>query len=360
MKKTIATFFLSILFVFSLSLSKTPHSNENHAINDSVKQRSQFVRIVFYNTENLYDPYDDTTKLDDEFTREGLKHWSYSKFRIKLNHLYKTLMAAGGWEPPSIIGFCEVENRYVLNKLLFETPFKKYGYRIIHHDSPDLRGVDVAMIYRPDRFCLIRSMAVAIRFPFDTLVQTREILLVEGTVFGRDTIRLLVNHWPSRLGGYTESQPRRLYVAGVVKKIVDSLFSRDASAKIVIMGDFNDEPDSEAIAGTLQAGANDQDAGKPGLVNLMFRFLESGQGSHKYQGKWAILDQFIVSDALLQKDEPVFTTLEDVHIFKGDFLMEKDDRFFGDKPLRTYSGPRYVGGFSDHMPIYLDIRQGKE
>ncbi|MCK9424024.1 MAG: hypothetical protein M0Q38_15675 [Bacteroidales bacterium] len=356
---------------------------ENHANLDSLKITSQNVRIVFWNVENLYDPYDDSTKLDDEFTSRGAMHWTFSKFRIKLNHVAKTLLSIGGWEAPVIVGMCEVENRYVMNKLIYETPLKAWKYKFIHHESPDLRGVDVALLYRPDRFKPIFSRSVSIRFPFDTLSQTREILLVQGILSGNDTLTLFVNHWPSRRGGTLESQPRRNYVASVLRCLIDSIqmntrglqpeaknnfqpsiIKHNASvpggttcklSNILIMGDFNDEPYSESLLELLGARSDSAMAGDCDLVNLMAP-KTSREGSHKFRGQWSILDQFIISKTLLLGKNGLLVNYQDAHIYKAGFLLNEDPAYFGDKPSRTYVGPRYTGGFSDHLPVYLDIR----
>ena len=153
---------------------------EKCAIYDSTPSSRQNVRIAFYNTENLYDPYDDTTTLDNEFTREGLKHWTYGKFRAKLNHLAKTMIAMMGNDTLAFIGLCEVENKYVLNKLVYDSPLKSWHYRIIHHDSPDARGVDVAALYHPKKLTIIKYRYITVTFPFDTLSKTRDILYMKG------------------------------------------------------------------------------------------------------------------------------------------------------------------------------------
>lgn len=359
-----------------LSKSHSIPGIENHANLDSLKITSQIVRVIFWNVENLYDPYDDSTKLDDEFTSRGAMHWTFSKFRTKLNHVAKTLLSIGGWEAPVIVGMCEVENRYVMNKLIYETPLKAWKYKFIHHESPDLRGVDVALMYRPDRFQPIISRSVSIRFPFDTLAQTREILMVQGILSGKDTIMLFVNHWPSRRGGTLESQPRRNYVASVLGHLIDSiqkntkttqqlsLVDRNEEAigetncqlsNILIMGDFNDEPFSESLLEVLGARSDTVMAGDCDLVNLMSPKTRR-EGSHKFRGQWSILDQFIISKTLLQGKNGLLVNYQDVHIYKTGFLLNEDPTYFGDKPNRTFIGPRYVGGFSDHLPVYLDIR----
>jgi hypothetical protein len=356
---------LLILFILSLTCTaqnmtnrQTEYSSEKYANQNNDGKKSQNVRIVFYNVENLYDPYDDTTKMDDEFTTSGAKHWSYNRFQTKLNHLSKTLLAIGGWEPPPIIGLCEVENRYVLNKLIYQTPLKKFKYRIIHHDSPDSRGIDVIMLYRPEKFTVLSSKYFEVHYPFDTGSQTREILMVKGKVFLNDTIILFVNHWPSRRGGYSESQPRRIFVAGLLRSKIDSIFRIDQYPNIIIMGDFNDEPDKESLVKVLKANPFKMNDKTADLVNLMHsEEIGWNEGTIKYQGQWSIFDQFIVSGILVSNDDITQNIFAEAHIFNGDFLKEKDDRNLGEKLKRTYAGPRYLGGFSDHLPIYLDLKK---
>ncbi|MEI7896447.1 MAG: endonuclease/exonuclease/phosphatase family protein [bacterium] len=359
--KTILIFSILIIYwmlylPFSPSLTQTDKHNENRANLDSIKIKSQIVRIIFWNVENLYDPYDDTTKLDDEFTPAGAKHWTWSKFSAKLNHVAKTLLAAGEWSPPAIVGMCEVENRYVLNKLIYETPLKPWKYRFIHHESPDMRGVDVAMLYRPELFKILASKSVSIRFPFDTLAQTREILMVQGVLFGRDTISVFINHWPSRRGGYLGSQPRRNYVASVLRRLTDSVLLANQAANILVMGDFNDEPENESLKHVLMARTDVPDSPDASLYNLMgIRNLNQKEGTLKFRDQWSTFDQFVVSGALMNGCSGIKAGPGNVKIFRPSFLLEEDNTYFGDKLNRTYSGPGYHGGFSDHLPIRLEI-----
>jgi hypothetical protein len=339
-------------FYFMINI---PHT-EKYATADSVTEKSQNVRIGFWNIENLYDPYDDTTKLDDEFTAQGIRRWRYSRFNVKLNHLAKTIIAMGGWTPPAIVGLCEVENRYVLNKLIYQTPLASLKYKFIHHESPDLRGIDVALLYRPEMFGVLNSRSVRISFPFDTLAQTREILMVSGTLFGTDTLTLFVNHWPSRRGGSLESQPRRNHVAAILHNLIDSVIARQPLANILIMGDFNDEPKDESVSKVLGAAADPTQTDSALLVNLMGP-VYGRDGTHKFQGNWAVLDQFIVTKPLLTGAGRLITGYRAVRIFKPEFILKEDSRFFGSKPSRTFNGPKYEGGFSDHLPVYLDIRR---
>jgi len=332
------------------------NSSENHTNLDSLKIKSQNVSVVFWNVENLYDPYDDTTKLDDEFTSSGAKRWTWSKFNLKLNHVAKTLMAIGGWDAPALVGLCEVENRYVLNKLIYETPLKPWRYKFIHHESPDLRGVDVALIYRPALFQLLNSLSISIRFPFDTLAQTREILMVGGVLFGHDTITLFVNHWPSRRGGYLASQPRRNWVASVLKGLADSVLRLHPGSNILIMGDFNDEPENESLKKILKANTDTTSIHPDTLYNLMgIRNKTRMEGTLKYRDQWSTFDQFVVTGALLNGASGLHAGTRNVSIFRSNYLIEEDNAYFGEKLNRTYTGPRYHGGFSDHLPIRLRI-----
>jgi hypothetical protein len=352
-----STLILSLLCTsHNMTIRQRVCFSEKYAKSFSEDRKSQNVRIVFYNVENLYDPYDDSTKMDEEFTVSGAKHWSYSRFQVKLNHLSKTLLAIGEWEPPAIVGLCEVENRYVLNKLIYQTPLKIFKYKMLHNDSPDLRGVDVALLYRPEKFFILSWKFIRVNFPFDPSAQTREILMVKGRVFELDTIILFVNHWPSRRGGYLESQPRRNFVAGLLRSEIDSIRRTDSQPNIIIMGDFNDEPDKISLTQVLGARPHTGDSRTDELINLMYSKKHRwNEGTIKYLGQWSIFDQFIVSGNLASTDGKTQYMYADAYIFKDDFLLEQDNRHLGDKLKRTYAGPRYLGGFSDHLPIYLDL-----
>ncbi len=364
-----------------------PIPSENCAEADSSQKMSQNVRILFWNVENLFDYRDDTLTADEEFTSSGAMHWSYTKLQTKLAHVAKTIVVAGEWNPPAIIGMCEVENRYVLNKLVFNSPLKSFGYRIIHRDSPDSRGIDVAMLYRPDAFVPLAIEWIRIRFPFDTTATTREILHVKGCLLSRDTLHLFVNHWPSRRGGEAASAPRRNYVASVLREKVDSIIQSAVGSRqlavsssqfpdsltpitisptphlttslphypcIVIMGDFNDEPENESLQTILKARLDAGQLMPEDLINMM-HLTASKEGSHKFREHWGLLDQFIVSGSLLDKQHPLQVDFNSVQIFRPDFLLEDDLKYLDKKPKRTFLGPRYKGGFSDHLPIILDV-----
>ncbi len=353
---------LILWFAWFHCFGQTPTKRQNTGITENYanikwqSNKGHNVRIIFYNVENLYDPYNDTTKMDDEFTSMGTRRWTYAKFLEKIFHLSRVFLSIGEWDPPAIVGMCEIENLYVLRKLIYDTPLKCVKYRIIHYDSPDIRGVDVALIYRPEKFNVLYSKSFKVIFPFDSLSHTRDILYVKGTVFKSDTVHLFINHWPSRRGGYKESTPKRNFVAMLLKSKVDSLLSGNHHSNIIIMGDFNDEPGNESLCKILKAKPDSQHFQLTDLINLMaVKTSDWNQGTIKYQGKWSIFDQFIVSGSLFREENGIHTSLEDAHIFTADFLLNDDARFLGSKPNRTYVGPRYNGGFSDHLPIYLDL-----
>lgn len=320
-------------------------------------QESSTIVIGFYNVENLFHPSDDSLKNDDAFTPTGLYHWTYSKYTRKINNIGKVLLALNGWEPPDIMGLAEVECAAVLKKLCYDSPLKGYGYRYVHHDSPDARGVDVALLYRADRITILRERAVPVVFPFDTACRNRDLLYVVARLPNGDSIHIVVNHWTSRYGGYAPTIPKRNHYARVVRALADSILAREPTANILITGDFNDYPTDESITDVLHAGNWEKDdRSQYTLFDLMFRFLKMQNiGSHKHEDFWGCLDQIIVSPALLD-DNGTHITGQQAHIFMADFMVEPDDKYGGYRVYRTYSGPRYIGGYADHLPVFVKLK----
>jgi len=293
--------------------------------------------VVFWNVENYFDIFPNKNGSDRDFTPGGTYVWTRERFYRKRNALIKTIIAmgtrdsAGRWEYPAVIGLAEVENRYVLEQLLDDTPLTSLDYGIIHKDSPDGRGIDVALLYRKERFEPSVKRFLPLRKPDSTVADTREILYVKGVLDGKDTLHFFVNHWPSRRGGAMAESMRKnaAFLTGI---IVDSLCRDNPAARIIVMGDFNDPPDSRAI--TLLCRHN--------LVNVSEGY------TYKYRGRWTCFDQFLVSSSMIPR----------IHVIgpaNFPFLMEKDEAHLGMKPKRTYSGPRYLGGISDHLPVSLKI-----
>ena len=322
------------------------------------ERANKTVRTCFYNVENLFDTEDDPKINDDEFLPTGMKGWSYFRYQQKLNNIYKTMTALGGWGgPPEIIGFCEIENKKVLEDLINKTPFQKYDYNIVHEDSPDGRGIDVGLIYNEDKFQVLYHEKIKVIFPFDTSARTRDILYVCGKVLGKDSLHVFVNHWPSRRGGQAASEPRRIHTAKLVKSKVDSILKSNVNSNILIMGDLNDEAENKSISEILNAKHEISTLKENDLYNFMFKISENWKlGSHKFQGKWGTIDQIIVSSALLKNKKGKLSVQENgAKIFSARFLLEEDKRFMGLQPFRTYAGPKYTGGFSDHLPVYIDL-----
>ncbi|MCD6091133.1 MAG: endonuclease [Bacteroidales bacterium] len=314
------------------------------------KEKPVVFRLMFYNVENYFDSFDDTLKNDNEFLPKGIRSWNYARFLKKRNNIYKTIMAVGEWEPPALIGLSEIENRFVLNQLVYETPFAKFDYRIVHEESPDLRGIDVALLFNPKIIQVLNHQTISIDFPFAPEVKTRDILYVKALVLGRDTLHIFVNHWPSRYGGELNSEPRRIYVAQQLAKYIDSLFEMNKDAAIVVMGDFNDYPFNSSIKDVLNAGKNSN-------INRLFNLMPENDfsiGTNKFQGEWGILDQIMVSPALLLEDKSIFVAGE-AQIFNADFLLQEDSKFLGRMPFRTFLGMKYHNGFSDHLPVFVDF-----
>ncbi|MBP5211103.1 MAG: endonuclease/exonuclease/phosphatase family protein [Bacteroidales bacterium] len=290
-------------------------------------------QVVFWNLENYFDAKDDPLTEDEEFTPRGTYHHTYRRYQAKRNLIAKGIIAIAhqcGGVLPALIGFAEVENRAVLEDLLQNTPLAKGDYSVVHQDSPDPRGIDVALLYDRERFSVISREFIRIED-----FSTRDILHVRGVVKeSADTMDVFVNHWPSKRSGASSSDSRRETVAAVLKEAVLKLASTE---RILIMGDFNDTSGSDVLV---------RFCSETGLKNIAASVENRDSGSLKYQGKWELIDQFIVSPALEAE-------IEECSVFRADFLLEADTSYLGVKPFRTYIGPRYNGGASDHLPILL-------
>ncbi len=334
---------------------KSQEVTENINLTDEPRDHLT-MRIMFYNVENLFDTINDPNKNDEDFLPEGNNRWSGYRYHKKLKNIYKVITAVGGWDAPEIIGFCEIENKLVLEELLLKTPLRQNNYEVIHHESPDNRGIDVGLIYRPDKFSVVSHEPLNVNFEENTDFKTRDILYVKGVVFNIDTLHIFVNHWPSRRGGEAESEPNRILASSIARKKIDEIFTVNSEANILLIGDFNDYPENRSLYEILKArevpaevNVNDE------LLNLMFEKHLNHEGTHKYQSHWGCLDQIIVSSSLLNKTHSLNVKNNKAFIFKNDFLLKEDTRWMGTKPNRTYEGFKYSGGFSDHLPVYVDL-----
>jgi len=338
--------FLFITINFNITFAQ---KNKNYELDN-------YIRLMFYNVENLFDTKNDSIKNDDEFLPNQGKFWTPRKYYTKINQIAKVITAVGEWNPPAIVGLCEVECRYTLNSLVYYSPLKKLNYKIIHKESPDFRGIDVALLYQESKFKPILYKAIEIKFPFAPEKTTRDILYVKGSTKNKDTLHVLINHWPSRWGGQLKSEIKRMYVASVLKKTIDSIFSTNINAKIIIMGDLNDYPDNKSLTEVLQAKSKFTNFKSDKLYNLAAYIQENTKiGTHKHHGVWGVLDQIILSGSLFNKNNKTYTSKENAHIFDADFLLTNDEAYLGKQPFRTYLGYKYIGGYSDHLPVYLDL-----
>lgn len=319
-------------------------------------QDSSQVDFMWYNVENLFDPFHDTLKLDLEFTMEGARHWTWKKMEKKIDGICKVIVASGKFEPPMIVGLCEVENGLVLGQLVYKSPLSKFEYRIVHAESPDFRGIDVALLYRSKRLWLKNSRFIR-SYEFDEH-PSRDILYAKFLVDGTDSLHVFLNHWPSKFGGEFETEQARYYSATVLSLAVDSVLARDSMANIVVMGDFNDEPSNSDVKRILKSRSHLEPM-NPGnnLVNLSSLLYANGMGSHKFQGRWAVIDQVMVSEALLSEYNALQVSLNSCKVFAPPFLLEPDDSYTGLRPFRTFIGFKYHGGFSDHLPVLFSLKR---
>lgn len=315
-------------------------------------QESESLRVAFWNFENFFDPFVDSTRVYNEFTENGSQYWTTSRFYKKRNNLYKAILSISENEPLAILGIAEIENQYVLSMLFNKTPLKTHNYRIIHYESSDKRGIDVAMVYCLDKLQLLHSEPIKLinpNNPTNPIIKTRDILYAKFSDRHNDTLHIFVNHWPSRYGGERETIKLRELAAKTLKHKVDSIVSKHhTTPKIIIMGDFNDTPEDPSIKDILCAG----DA----LVNLFADEKKLGfEGTLKHQYTWQIFDQIIVTNSLLYNETGLVYKKNSATIFHADFLFEKDESFGGVRLFRTYVGPKYYGGYSDHLPVYIDL-----
>lgn len=311
--------------------------------------------ILFYNVENLFDIIDDPQTEDDNYTPKGELHWTSKRLNSKLLNISKVILGASGWNVPDIVALCEVENRYLLEKLLQDTPLKSIPYKIIHKESPDHRGIDVVALYNPETFYPLEYRYYPVMSKNNEIIPTREILNFTGILNRKDTIHLFVNHWPSRFSGLMETREQRKLAAALLGSKVDELNHRYNSPKIVILGDFNDNPTDESISEILHAKPIKENVDLKELYNLSYYWENEETGTLKYQSQWYFFDQIIVSGSLLNSTKGYKTSEQLAGKVNLPFLLERDERYGGLKPNRTYFGYSYKGGFSDHLPVLLRL-----
>jgi hypothetical protein len=318
------------------------------------QQRAQVAAVGFYNFENLFDTEDDPDKKDEEFTPDSRNRWTQVRYHTKLQQLAQVVSELGTELTPdglALLGVAEVENRQVLADFALQPKVRDRSYQIIHYDSPDRRGIDVALLYNPKYFTPLHSEAIPAEL-FESngdTIYTRDILYVSGILL-QDTLHLLVNHWPSRRGGQKASEPGRMAMAMKNKRLSDSLRARNPEANILIMGDLNDDPVNRSVKKVLDATNRPDRVSPKGFFNPMYDLFKQGIGTLAYRDAWSLFDQILVSPGLLSGGDGLW--YYSMEIFNPPYLQQQTGDFQG-YPLRTYGGGTYLGGYSDHFPVYI-------
>jgi hypothetical protein len=319
--------------------------------------------IAFYNLENLFDTENDPLTYDDDRTPDGKDHWTEEIYQDKLKNMAKVMAEIGAevsGSAPTIIGVCETENRKVLEDLVNQETLVEQDYGIIQFDSPDRRGIDVALLYKKKLFTPTHYKAKELLIYDDNdkskRVFTRDQLVVSGVLDG-EKIHLIVNHWPSRSGGEKRSRSKRIKAAKLNRQIIDSIFSDDPYAKIITMGDLNDDPSNTSVKDHLNAKRKTSELGIKELYNPMEDLAKQGYGSLAYRDSWNLFDQIIISTELTKKDFSSYRFYQ-AGIYNKTYLVNAHGRYKG-YPYRSFASGSYTGGYSDHFPVYIYLVKEK-
>jgi len=312
--------------------------------------RGDLHTVAFYNLENLYDFYDDSKTNDNDFLPISIKRWTPKRYDNKLRKLSFTIASIGEKETgkhPTLVGLAEVENAKVLNDLINYKHLETCNYGFVHYDSLDERGIDVALLYDKNAFVVTHSevFRIVLFHESGTPDYTRDILLVSGLLDG-EAVNIIVNHWSSRREGEKETEPKRILSSNKVAEIITNLRLENPDAKIIVMGDFNDEPSSNSIK-NLVTGSN--------LYNAMDTLRSFSRGSTNHNRQWNLFDQIMISTNFFES-KPNALGYETANIFDEDFLKNFSGKFKG-TPYRTYIGKTYQGGYSDHFPVYTIFKK---
>lgn len=316
----------------------------------SAQKKLGVYAVGFYNLENLWDFEDDPTNTrDDDYTPSGRYQWTEEKYQQKLMNLAIVLSQLGKEHCPmgaALIGIAEVENRRVLEDLVKTGPLASMGFEIVHFESPDSRGIDVAALYNPRLFRLDNAKTYPYNNPDAPNIRTRDQLLVSGTLAG-ERVHLIVNHWPSRYGG-EKSSALREFAASITRHIGDSIYQANPLEKVIIVGDMNDDPYNKSCAKVLGAKKHQDDVKEDGYFNTTWKLYDAGIGTLCYQGQWNLFDQQIISGNLVGRDRRTLKFWK-TEVFNRSFLMQQEGKYKG-YPLRSFSGDIFQNGYSDHFP----------
>ena len=349
--------FLTLLWLFCFTTLKGQTLNPDKSY--------EFTCIGFYNLENLFDTIvdPDTNKiLQEDFTPQSRKQWDSKKYYSKLDNMAEVISKVGISnavpQGAAVLGVCEIENKSVLNDLVAHEKLKDKNYQIVHYDSPDKRGIDVGFLYQPKYFKVTSSKSFNLKLPDNDNWATRDQLLVSGELNG-EKMHFIVCHWPSRRGGQKESSYKRVAAGELAKSIVDSLTKEDPLAKVLVMGDLNDDPVDLSVRETMNSVGEIEDMVTGDMFNPMESLFKLGIGTLGYKGAWNLFDQMVITTGLISKDNSFSTySYFTAKVFNNSFLKNSSGKFEG-FPFRTYSYGKFINGYSDHFPVYLYLVKQK-
>jgi hypothetical protein len=344
-------FFLSLLiFVYQLSFAQA----------ELDKNKQYHVACIgFYNVENLYDTINQPNN-DEEYLPESGNKWNTAKYLKKLENLSKVISEMAIDATPdgvAVLGLAEVENRGVLEDLVKTEKLKKRNYQIVHYDGPDKRGVDVALLYNPNYFTVDNSVSYTLKIPGKDNFYTRDQLLVSGKLDG-EKVHIIVGHWPSRRGGEKRSRPLRNAAAQLSRHIADSIFAIEPNAKIMIMGDLNDDPTNESVKKHIKTVSKTHEIREDLFFNPMEDLYNKGIGTLAWKDSWSLFDQIILSYSLTKCHYETFCYYG-AKVFNKTYVRQEDGNFKG-YPFRTFAGGAYTGGYSDHFAVYIILLREKK
>lgn len=317
------------------------------------KNTFQSAVIGFYNQENLFDTINDPKINDEEFLPNGKNHWNTAKYEHKLKHMSEAISKVGlSFNPDglAVLGVSEVENQKVIDDLISQPALKDRHYQIVHYNSPDRRGIDVALIYNPKYLRVLASKSVPLHVKGKPYFRTRNQLVVEGSLLG-EKIYFIVNHWPSRYGGEKRSRPLRNAAAALTRHLADSLMAINPKAKIIAMGDLNDNPTNESVLKIMKAEGNKRVMRGNDFYNPMYKLYKNGIGTTAWRDTWSLFDQMMLSPGLLGKNYSSWEFYK-AEVFNKPFLIQKDGKYKG-YPYRSFAGGSWQGGYSDHFPVFV-------
>ena len=348
-----------VLVTFGVACSigeKSSKKSSTTMSNSGVELKSSKGKVFgFYNVENLFDTIDSKYTIDEQFLPSAEKKWNTKKYFEKLSNLAKVISALDK-DFPVFLGLSEIENKGVILDLISNTNLNEGGYDVVHFESPDKRGIDLGFMYRTDYFNVLKKEKIEVAIFDQPDFSTRDILYVKGELANNDTVHVFLNHWSSRREGAEKSEYKRVRAATILRQRVDLILEENSNAKIIIMGDFNDYPTNKSVLETLRA------KGKPSFVNgdlfnMAYKLEIEKKGTYNYKGDWGMLDQMIISKGLYSPKSGMKVQYDKCLILEEEWMMFTDPKYKDKKPSRSYGGPNYYGGYSDHLPIYSRFQE---